>query len=196
MTRSIHSIQAAKISYVVMSVLLCALGVVLMIWPGLSVTAIGISSGVMLIVLGLVKLLGYFSRDLYRLAFQFDLALGILLLVLGCVILSSPDRAMSFLCLVLGIAVMCEGLFKLQMALDARRFGLRTWWLMLIVAVVTGLVGVALTFRPVESAQTLTVLMGISLLAEGVLNLITALCAVKIVKGQQADVIEGVYEEK
>ena len=67
---------------------------------------------------------------------------------------------------------------------------------MLIVAVVTGLVGVALTFRPVESAQTLTVLMGISLLAEGVLNLITALCAVKIVKGQQADVIEGVYEEK
>ena len=177
MTRSIHSIQAAKISYVVMSVLLCARGVVLMIWPGLSVTAIGIASGVMLIVLGLVKLLGYFSRDLYRLAFQFDLALGILLLVLG-------------------IAVMCEGLFKLQMALDARRFGLKTWWLMLIVAVVTGLVGVALTFRPVESAQTLTVLMGISLLAEGVLNLITALCAVKIVKGQQADVIEGVYEEK
>ena len=57
MTRSIHSIQAAKISYVVMSVLLCALGVVLMIWPGLSVTAIGIASGVMLIVLGLVKLL-------------------------------------------------------------------------------------------------------------------------------------------
>ena len=103
---------------------------------------------------------------------------------------------MSFLCLVLGIAVMCEGLFKLQMALDARRFGLRTWWLMLIVAVLTGLVGVALTFRPVESAQPLTVLFGMSLLAEGVMNLITALCAVKIVKGQQADVIEGVYEEK
>ena len=189
--RAVHFVAA-----IILSLLLCALGVVLMIWPGLSVTAIGIASGVMLIVLGLVKLLGYFSRDLYRLAFQFDLALGILLLVLGCVILSSPDRAMSFLCLVLGIAVMCEGLFKLQMALDARRFGLRTWWLMLIVAVLTGLVGVALTFRPVESAQTLTVLMGISLLAEGVLNLITALCAVKIVKGQQADVIEGVYEEK
>ena len=67
---------------------------------------------------------------------------------------------------------------------------------MLIVAVLTGLVGVTLTFRPVESAQTLTVLMGISLLAEGTLNLITALCAVKIVKSQQADVIEGVYEEK
>ena len=137
MTRSIHSIQAAKISYVVMSVLLCALGVVLMIWPGLSVTAIGIASGVMLIVLGLVKLLGYFSRDLYRLAFQFDLALGILLLVLGCVILSSPDRAMSFLCLILGIAVAVDGWFKVQMALDARRFGLRSWWLILTTGVLT-----------------------------------------------------------
>ena len=195
MTRSIRSIQAAKISYLVMSSLFCALGVVLMIWPEVSVTTIGVISGVMLLVLGLVKLLGYFSRDLYRLAFQYDLALGVLLVVLGCVILASPDRAMSFLCLVLGIAVMCEGLFKLQMALDAHRFGLRTWWLVLTTAILTGLIGAALTFRPSVGAQALTVLTGVSLLAEGVVNLVTALCAVKIIKKQQADVIEGVYEE-
>ena len=187
MTRSIHSIQAAKISYVVMSVLLCALGVVLMIWPGLSVTAIGIASGVMLIVLGLVKLLGYFSRDLYRLAFQFDLALGILLLVLGCVILSSPDRAMSFLCLVLGIAVLSEGLFKLQMAVDARRFGLEAWPFILALAIAAGVAGTVLMLRPWQSAAALIRLMGISLAAEGALSLCVALCAVKTVRYRQLD---------
>ena len=194
--RSIQSIRAAKISYVVMSSLFCVLGIALIAWPGLSVSAIGVAAGILLVILGAVKLLGYFSRDLYRLAFQFDLALGLLLLALGVVVLSRPVRAMSFLCLVLGIAVLSEGLFKLQMAVDARRFGLKSWWLILTFAALAGLFGLLLTFRPVEGARMLTVLLGIALLSDGVLNLITALCAVKIVKGQQADVIEGVYEEK
>ena len=37
----------------------------------------------MLIVYGLIKILGYFSRDIYCLAFQFDLAFGVLLAAVG-----------------------------------------------------------------------------------------------------------------
>lgn len=190
--RSIQSIRTAKISYVVMSSLFCVLGIVLIAWPGLSVSAIGIAAGILLVILGGVKLLGYFSRDLYRLAFQFDLALGLLLMALGVVVLSRPERAMSILCLILGIAVLSEGLFKLQMALDARRFGLKSWWLILAVAVLTGLFGLLLTFRPVEGARMLTMLLGVALLSDGVLNLITALCAVKVIRERRdaADPLE------
>ena len=48
---------------------------------------LGILVGCMMIGFGAVKLMGYFSRDLYRLAFQFDLAYGILLIVLGLIVL-------------------------------------------------------------------------------------------------------------
>ena len=192
--RSVQSIRAAKISYVVMSSLFCLLGIVLIAWPGLSVSAIGIAAGILLVILGAVKLLGYFSRDLYRLAFQFDLALGLLLLALGVVVLSRPVRAMSFLCLVLGIAVLSEGLFKLQMAVDARRFGLKSWWLILTFAALAGLFGLLLTFRPVEGARMLTVLLGIALLSDGVLNLITALCAVKVLRERRDAVDPHEYQ--
>ena len=71
--RSIAPLRAAKIGYIVMSVLFCLLGLVLLVWPNLSISLIGIAAGIMLIVFGLVKLGGYFTRDLYELAFQHDL---------------------------------------------------------------------------------------------------------------------------
>ena len=52
------------------------LGVVLFVWPGVSVAVIGELLGIGMIVFGAVKVAGYLSRDLFRLAFQYDLAFG------------------------------------------------------------------------------------------------------------------------
>ena len=89
---------------------------------------------------------------------------------------------MSFLCVILGIVVLADGLLKIQTSLDARRFGLQTWWLILVMAILAGIAGMLLMLRPSQSAQVLTGLMGISLLAEGILSLCVALCAVKVMK--------------
>lgn len=40
------------------------------------------------------------------------------------------------------------------------------------------------------------ILLGISILSEGILNLITAITAIKIIKNQRPDVIEGECEER
>lgn len=188
--RSIRSIWAAKIGYIIVSAILCAFGILLIAKPDLSLSLIGIIVGIVLIAFGIIKLIGYFSKDLYRLAFQFDLAFGILLIALSIVILVRPENMMSFLCIVLGIAILADGLFKIQIALDAKRFGLGTWWLILSLAIIAGVIGAALVLRPAESALILTILLGIALLTEGILSLCVALCAVKIIRHQQPDGIE------
>ncbi len=190
------AVRTAKISYIVMSALFCVLGVVLLAVRDLSISVLGVLVGAMLIAFGIVKLIGYFSRDLYRLAFQFDLALGIFLAVLGMIILLNPTRAMTFLCLMLGIAIMADGLFKLQTALDARRFGLRSWGLILVFALLTGAIGGLLAARPAESVRTLMILFGLSALFEGLLNLCVALFAVKIIRREQPEVVETWFESE
>ena len=127
--RSVAPMKTAKIGYIVMSVLFCVLGVVLLFTPGVSALWIGRLLGIGLILFGAIKLVGYFSRDLFRLAFQYDLAFGLLLMVLGIVTLSHPGDALSFLCVMFGIPVLADGLFKIQIAVDARRFGIPQWWL-------------------------------------------------------------------
>ena len=86
-----------------------------------------------------------------------------------------------------------DGLFKVQITVDAKPFGIRQWWLILAVALVTAAAGIVLVVRPGESARTLMILMGVSLLAEGLLNLIVALSTGKILRGP--DVIDVPYED-
>ncbi len=192
--RSTKAIRIAKVSYIILSSLFIALGIGLIALRDLSVSLIGITAGVMLIAFGIVKLIGYFSKDLYRLAFQFDLSLGLMLAVLGIIILRNPNQAIAFLCLMLGIATMADGMFKLQSALEARKFGLKSWPLILVLAVGAGVVGILLALHPMQSARLLTVLLGIGMILEGVLNLSTALCGIKIIRHQRADGFEGRVE--
>ena len=188
--RSVAPMKTAKIGYIVMSVLFCVLGVVLLFTPGVSALWIGRLLGIGLILFGAIKLVGYFSRDLFRLAFQYDLAFGLLLMVLGIVTLSHPGDALSFLCVMFGIPVLADGLFKIQIAMDSRQFGIRNWWLVLVLAALTCVGGGVLVFLPMTVVRALTALMGLSLLCDGVLNLSVALCTVKIVDHQRPDVIE------
>lgn len=185
--RSVIPMKAAKIGYIILSVLYCVLGILLITMPELSITAMGILLGIGMIVFGIVKIVGYFSKDLFRLAFQYDLAFGGLLIALGIIVLVNPEHLLSFFCIVMGIAVLCDGLFKIQIAIDSKPFGIRTWWVILAFAIITVAAGILLIIRPAEAAHVLTIFLGISMLADGILNLIVALFTVKIIDHQLPD---------
>ena len=180
----------AKAGYIVMSLVFCGAGVLFIAKPEPSTIFISRALGAIMIVFGAVKLVGYFSKDLFRLAFQYDLGFGLLLIALGILVLTRPAGVLDFIFIALGIAVLADGFFKIQIAVDSRRFGISTWWLTLALAIAAGAVGLALVFRPWDSARMLTALLGAALLAEGILNLCVALSTVKIVSHQQPDVIE------
>lgn len=189
--RSVAPMKAAKIGYIVISVLLCMLGVLLIAVPDFSISVFGIVCGIILIAFGIVRLIGYFSKDLYRLAFQYDLAFGILIIALGLIMLLRPDGLMHFICITLGFSFLADGLFKIQISIDAKKFGIYKWWLILVPAILTGIFGAMLIIYPVDGSRVLTVVIGIAMLCEGLLNISTVITAVKIVRHQQPDVIEA-----
>ena len=88
--RSVLPMRAAKIGYIVMSAALCVLGILLICLPEVFSGLIGVLIGIILIVFGAVRMAGYFSKDLYRLAFQHDLTSGIILIALGVIVLITP----------------------------------------------------------------------------------------------------------
>lgn len=188
--RSVKAIRAAKTGYIIISLLFCALGILLIAVPGITAPALAGIFGALLILFGIVKMIGYFSKDLFRLAFQYDLASGLLLMVLGMIMIWKADNVMAFISVALGIYVLADGLLKIQIALDARVFGIRRWWMILAMAVAAGLIGCMLIVYPAKSAGVLAVLLGCSVLAEGILNLLTVLLAVRIIRHQRPDRME------
>ena len=188
--RSVAPMKIAKIGYIVVSVLFCIAGILFIALPEISTKIVGIEIGIAAIVFGIVKLIGYFSKDLYRLAFQFDLEFGILMVVLGTIVLFHPKNVMAFIAVAFGIAILFDGLFKIRIALDSKRFGIKDWWLILSLAIIAGIIGVALVFDSAFGAGVLTILMGVSFLSEGILNLYTVIRTVLIVKNQVPDFVE------
>lgn len=187
MMRSVTPMRAAKTGYIVMSVIMVILGIVLIASPDTLAPSMCTVMSIAAAVFGAVKIVSYFSKDLFRLAFQHDLAEGILLMILGITGAARPEFLMRFIGIVFGLWVLTDGLLKIQVALDAKAFGVSKWWLILTAAVVTGIAGFFLIIDPVESAAVAAAVLGISLLSEGALNLITVLTAVKIVKNQMPD---------
>ena len=174
-------LRAARIGYILMSITLCVLGVVLIVVPDYSAVLLFRIGGIIMVLFGIVKILGYCSKDLYRLAFQHDLALGTLLVILGAVVIFHTAPVISVLCTMLGILLLADALLKIQVAIDSKIFGIKKWWMILCGAMLTGILGFLLMLRPSESARIILVLFGLSLMTEGLLNLITVLTVVRLI---------------
>ena len=191
--RSVVPMRVAKLGYIVLSSLMCAFGLTLIIWPDISLKVFAHCAGITLIAFGVIKVVGYLSRDLYRLAFQYDLAFGVLNIALGLLVMLRTGDVIDTICIAVGLAFLMDGLLKIQISIDARAFGIRRWWLILLVALLAVVIGVLLVFRTAQSERLLMVFLGLSLLADGIMNLITVLLTVKIIHHQYPDVIDAEF---
>ena len=189
-TRSVTSIRIAKYGYIFMSVLFCVAGILMLLKPGISVETIGLFAGLSMIVFGVIKLIGYFSKDLFRLAFQYDLQFGILLIILGVITIFKPGDVMSFVSITGGVCVIINALFKIGISLEAKRFGIREWWLTALFSCIAGIMGILLVGRPAEAMNIMVMITGIAFLIEGLLNISVALSMVKIVKNQRSELAD------
>lgn len=182
-----RAIRIAKSGYIVSSVTFCILGLLLLIYPNVSAAVLCRTIGILLLVCGSFKIFGYLSRDLYRLAFQFDLACGILAVALGALMLIRSDSVLRFLNLVIGILVLTDGLLKVQTSLDAKRFGLERWWMITATALLTSILGFLIVVEPFRNygVAGAMILLGVTLLMEGVLNLCVGLYTIRVEKQER-----------
>ena len=159
-----HTLVHVKNAYTVMTICLIALGAALLFMPQLGLKTMCMLYGVFLIIYGVTKLSGYFAKDLFQLAFQFDLALGIVSIVLGIIIIEILSTA-------IGIFMLVDGAFKIQTAVEAKRFGIENWWLILVMSFAVTFVGILLFATPFETASMIVRLIGLNLSLDGILNL-------------------------
>ena len=79
-------VKEARVVHVVASALIVIAGIMFTAWPNLVELAVRWILGSIFAVMGIARILGYFSNDLYRLAFQYDFALGSFCVIFGVLI--------------------------------------------------------------------------------------------------------------
>ncbi len=135
-------VRSAKIINLVSAVGMMVTGILLMTLNSMEeVLAQRILLGIIFGITGAAKIFGFFSNDLYRLAFQYDFAFGIFCELLMLLLVLSPEQNYEVLHLLLVVYVLLDALLKVQMSLDARKFGMRCWGVILGTALLLGAMG-------------------------------------------------------
>lgn len=177
-------LQLARTGYIGISILFYCAAAVYLLNQSLSQTALCCFSGIVLIVYGIIKVIGFFSDDLFCLAFQYDLAVGILMLVLGIIVLVKAPQCAPYLPIGLGWIALLDSLLKIQMSKDAKQFGLERWKSILVTAIITGAASVLLICLGTNRSG-LRILTACVLAAEGILNHYVVVLTVKLRKKSQ-----------
>lgn len=97
-------LKTAKIGYIMISIAFYISGLCCIISPNVMGRNGKVAAGILLIAYGIIKMIGYFSKDLYCLAFQYDLR-GIFLIYLEWLLLSIRNPKEGYMLAGLGILI-------------------------------------------------------------------------------------------
>ena len=171
-------VKEVRVIHVVTSALLFLAGLFLLIWPKMDSNIVQWLVGGALIVTGAARILGYFANDLYRLAFQYDLAMGAFCVILGVLLIIYPNNIIALLPLAIGVYIMLDGLLKLQTAFDAKAFGMRQWWGLLTAASIVAVYGIILLVLSVFNDPI--ILAAVGLMLDGAENVWNTMGTVRV----------------
>lgn len=161
-------LKRLKTNVIISAVLCMALGIILVLWPDMSMRIVCIAIGAVLIVGGLMRLAGYYMNRDGSMYAQFSLIMGIVLVVVGVWIVLKPEKVLMIIPIIIGIVIAMHGFNNLQQAVSLHKDRYDKWWIALVLGFVTIGFGVLLICRPFAALDTVVMLIGIFLIYDGI----------------------------
>ena len=153
------------------------LGLLFILTPQASADVICYVAGILLLASGIAAVISYLASG--RLFGSYALVSGIVLLVCGVFCLLRPEIIQGLLTVLFGVFLVIDGMMTLQDGVDCARARLAGWWIPALLGAVTIALGCVVLFGKFASIMLLA---GISLIADGVFDLIVTLAFSKRIR--------------
>ena len=156
----------------ILPILFCLVCGLLLIFFGnlaLRITAY-VLAGVM-ILCGVWSGIVYLRSDPVRRITESRLATGLILLVAGTLLAFNPNYLEDILPFIWGLALLFGGFLKIQYAFDEKSVRVKKWWIMLLFAAFSLIVGIIALLNPAFLGENRNLVIGILLVLEAVLDI-------------------------
>ena len=168
---------AYRVLWTVAGILLIVAGIVCICWEGAAVASLALFLGLAMLVSGVVDILIFFAERNVMFASGWFLVDGILTVILALFILFNQAFTMLTLPFVFGMWLIFSGITRFVQSFDLKAFGVRGWGWFTAVGLLLALAGVISFLNPIAGMEAISVVLGISLILEGVSALTRACCA-------------------
>jgi len=144
------------------------LGVMILVWPGATLSVIAVLFGLYFLVGGIARIVRGIAMAGGSAGVRvLNILLGVLLLVAGIVAIRNPIGSLAVLGMVIGISWLIEGVAALvETASDSSR------WFGILFAVISIVAGIVVLLSPVNSLGVLVIVGGVFLIVSGLVQLV------------------------
>ncbi len=168
------AINTVRTTLGISGVISLLVGILITFWPKESLVVITVILGIYLIVAGLVYVgLGLFARGISGGARALDIILGVLFVIGGVVTLANVQTSAAVLLVFVGVTIgilwIIEGTVAIVQSSDAPSRGWAIFY-----GIVSILGGIVLLFAPTWGSAVLFLILGITLMVLGIVQIVRA----------------------
>lgn len=171
-----------------------ALGILFFLFPDKMQNIIMILIGAAALITGIFKIFSGFrkpSEDRSKLG---DYAAGVIGLVIGILVLVCQKKLLSILPVVFGVFLLISSIIKIIDSVEMRKVSADKWWFSLIMACISAAFGFILIARPAFVVDLSVRLIGIFLVIDGIMNLISSTAVGYQYRNVRKSVSKTVYD--
>ena len=172
-------LRSSLVNYLIDAILLAILGVVMLIWPGVTMKVVCILIGVILIGLSLIKVIMHFVRPAEEGGMPFTLLAGLIEAALGLALVIYHESFIDIFHIITAVLLIYGSIVAFVQAIKLLKVKL-IWSILLFIAAAAALVlGVIILINPMAWAGFIIRLQGLALIAMSVAAVIILLRAMK-----------------
>lgn len=157
---------------IIISLIFVIFGIMLISRPEAIMSIISILLGGIFVVMGILKVVDYYSNGKQD---NYLIALSVVMILIGVIIMFCADIIMSVFRILIGIWIIYSGLMNLQTAIIWKDYKSKAWLVTLILAITTIIVGVYVLVNTGAILQT----VGIAILIYGLVDIIESFIFIK-----------------
>lgn len=157
-------------SVIISSILACIVGIIMVAFPNISLTTIGIVAAIYIILHGIALIvLDIKARDFF---IPFDgMISGVLSIVLGFVLIFMPNVLTTIFTIALGVWIVVSSINLIKMSMMVKGID-EQWFLLLILGILDVIAGIIVIFNPFAASLSLTVFAGMMIIVHSVITFV------------------------
>ncbi len=181
-----QAMKAIRFDIYVSAIMSLVLGILFVVFPVESGSVISVFSGIMILIFALFMLIGAIAN---RMGLSVPaIILAILLGAIGIWIIVNPLKFAVIVYIAVGVMLAVHGIQSIVSAFSVKSMGVKTWWLMLIVGILSVIFGFYCIFCSFGAFVAASVIVGVMLILDAISTVIVAIRVSKYQKKMSGDI--------
>lgn len=146
-------------------------GILLILFDNLALRITAYVLAGLMILCGVWSVIAYIRSSPTKRITEARLADGLILLIVGVLLAFAPEHLDNLLPIIWGLALLFGGFLKIQYAFDEKSVHVNRWWIMLILAAFSIIIGILSLLNPAFLGESRNLVIGILLVLEALLDI-------------------------